>query len=110
MGNTYGITLYDFNQKITSPLVLTSSKDLLQLIPERASHTINDDGKVEAHFGVFGEMKPQIVVSTTVEDYLKKLGPAPGVTLFFTKHQYEYINSNHGNNVDDGIDITDPNW
>ena len=103
MGNSYAITLYDLNEQLSqlganveselpSSLLpdLNEKKHMLySLVPERASHTIKSDGSITAHYGMWGEVKPQVVVSSTVHDYLNKIGPAPGVTLYFNKHQYD---------------------
>jgi hypothetical protein len=74
MGGTYSITLYDLNEqlnhqkfsnniKLSLELQTTLSPidHILSLIPEKASHIINADGNVNGCFGLFGEIKPQIV-------------------------------------------------
>ena len=83
------------NEKLSSLPISSNSKQdmdtIMDLVPEKSSHTIDINGAIKSHYGLLGEIKPQIVVKTTVNDYLTILGPSPGVYLYFNNSQFNKI-------------------
>ena len=113
MGAEYSITLYDLQSKITQSKNHAVREAVIHLVPSKSTHTINmNTQEVTAHYGVFGEVKTQTTVSSTVNDYLNIIGPAPGVTLYFNKSQADQIEAliprNNNNNNSNSKEIPSP--